>query len=141
MAHIWQNWREKRKLCVRGGSGVENTCFPQNTSTSISNFLLLFSNLFLALAAHWSKELSVTADFETTNNNNIKYTEFTSYFRGKRKTGGNIGICVTCCDIIYLFDRCFPLSAYAVVLTCRKEGFFWEIKSSSITLCDSIPYF
>lgn len=53
----------------------------------------------------------------------------------------SIGIYVTCFDIIYLFDRCFPLSAVRCVLTCRKGGFFGKLKVLPLFRRDSVSDF
>lgn len=98
---------------------------------------LAFSAVFGSFTVRWS---TVTTDFRSTTTaiiQNIYNTSATSSERERERE--NIGIYVTCCDIIYLFDRCFPV--FRCVLTCRKGGRAWEIKSSSIILCDSVSDF
>lgn len=111
-------------------------------SISILDLLLLFRSLARFFCRIWfihSTMIHSNHRFSFNNNsNNTKHLQHKRNELGKGERE-NIGIYVTCCDIIYLFDRCFPV--FRCVLTCRKGGRAWEIKSSSIILCDSVSDF
>lgn len=123
---------------------AENKVF----SISISDLLLLFCVFPCFICSiQCDLQLSFSVCHQISQHNNKQHKRNGALVDRQRGGGGkrtNIGIYVTCCEIIYLFDRCFPFCccirfAYLRGWSLRRlEG---EIKSSSIIPRDSVSEF
>lgn len=120
-------------------------CGSWETRIYISIFLrfrFLFSDWFIhGMIYSWVSltteqgELGVRGSETTINNTSA--TEILVESKEWASERANIGISVTCCDIIYLFDRCFPF--FAVRLRVGKVVPGEEGKLKVLPLFHVIP--